>query len=214
MWRWARAGSNEEYAKANPDLETETSWTYEIGGVKEIMKNTKFRAAAFYQDITDYQQHNYIQAAPSALVYNIDMVVYGLELELSRNFRNDLSGYLSYTFQDWDADSHPMDTEETHYLLQNQPKNRVVLGLAYKLWENGVVELNANYLGRRYSKQDDRMDDVTIVNLGAEHRFKLPQDCEFILKGYVNNVTDRDYQLRYGYDMPGVTAGISGTLAF
>ena len=178
------------------------------------MKNTKFRAAAFYQDITDYQQHNYIQAEPVALVYNIDMEVYGVELELSRNFRNDVSGYLAYTYQNWHADSHPMDTEDTHYLLQNQPKNRVVLGLAYKLWKNGVVEINANYLGRRYSKQDDRMDDITIVNIGAEHTFKLPQNCEFILKGYVNNVTDRDYQLRYGYDMPGVTAGISGTLAF
>ena len=142
------------------------------------------------------------------------MVVYGLELELSRNFRNDLSGYLSYTYQDWDADSHPMDTEDTHYLLQNQPKNRAVVGLAYKLWANGVVELNANYMGRRYSKQDHLMDEVTIVNIGAEHRFTLPQACEFILKGYVNNVTDRNYQLRYGYDMPGVTTGISGTFVF
>jgi outer membrane cobalamin receptor len=182
--------------------------------VKEVLEDTKFRAAFYYSDISDYQQHNYISGAPSAIVYNIDMIVYGVELELSRSFRHDLSGYLAYTYQDWNAENHPMDTVNTHYLLQNQPRNKVVMGLNYKLWEGGVVNLNIKYIGERYNKQHDTMEDVMLVDVGAEHTFKLPHDCEFTLKGFVNNVTDQEYQLHYGYDMPGVTAGISATLNF
>ena len=37
---------------------------------------------------------------------------------------------------------------------------------------------------------------------------------DFILKGYVNNVTDEEYEMRAGYPMPGITTGISGTLRF
>jgi outer membrane receptor protein involved in Fe transport len=142
------------------------------------------------------------------------MLVYGVELELSRSFTQDLSGYLAYTYMDWSADSHPMDTEDTHYLLQNQPRNKVVLGLNYKLWENGVVELNAKYIGERYNKSDETMADVIVVDIGAQHTFKLPHECELVLKGYVNNVTDQDYQLRYGYDMPGTNCGIGMTLKY
>lgn len=116
-----------------------------------MLEDTKFRAAFYYSDISNYQQHNYISGASSAIVYNIDMIVYGVELELSRSFRKDLSGYLAYTYQEWNADSHPMDTEDTHYLLQNQPRNKVVLGLAYKLWEGGVLNLNAKYIQKRVS---------------------------------------------------------------
>jgi outer membrane receptor protein involved in Fe transport len=142
------------------------------------------------------------------------MLVYGVELELSRSFSRDLSGYLAYTYQEWEAESHPMDTEDTHYLLQNQPRNKVVLGLDYKLWENGEVNLNTKYIGKRYNKRDETMDDVIVVSVGAQHTFKLPYQCELVLKGYVNNVTDQDYQLRYGYDMPGTTAGIGLTLKY
>ena len=197
------------------EYKTETAWTYEIGGVKELLEDTKFRAAFYYTDINDYQQHNYLTSTPKAMIYNIDsVIVYGFELELSRSFRQDLSGYLAYTYQDWNADSHPLDTEFTSYLFQNQPRNKVTMGLDYKLWENGVVSLNAKYIGDRYSQQHDTMKGVIVVDVGAQHTFKLPQNCEFVLKGYVNNVTDQDYQLKYGYDMPGTTAGMTATLKF
>lgn len=142
------------------------------------------------------------------------MIVYGLELELVRSFKKDLSGHLGYTFQDWDAESHPMDTENTHYFLQALPEHSAVLGLNYKLWKGGLVSLNAKYYGRRFSKKEDLMKDVLVVNVGVEHTFQLPCNCTFTVKGYVRNITDQEYQLRYGYDMPGVTAGISGTLNF
>ena len=180
------------------------------------MKDTKFRAAFYYTDISDYQQHNYLVpwTDPEHAVYNIDMLVYGLELELSRSFRQDLSGYLAYTYMDWNADDHPMDDERTSYLLQNQPRHKADLGLDYKLWENGVVSLNTKYIGERYSQTDVTMQDVIIVDVGAQHTFKLAQGRELKVKGYVNNVTDQDYQLRYGYDMPGTHAGMSVTLAY
>jgi outer membrane receptor protein involved in Fe transport len=142
------------------------------------------------------------------------MIVYGVELELSRSFRQDLSGYLAYTYQDWNADSHPLDTEKTSYLLQNQPRNKVVMGLDYKLWQGGAVTLNAKYIGKRYSQEDITMRDVIIVDVGARHTFKLPHGCNFILRGYVNNVTNQEYELHYGYEMPGTTAGMSATLRF
>jgi outer membrane cobalamin receptor len=51
------------------------------------------------------------------------------------------------------------------------------------------------------------------MDVGAKHTFHLTY-CDFILNGYVNNVIDEDYEMRAGYPMPGITAGISGTLSF
>ena len=192
---------------ANPELATETAWTYELGLLKKLWFDTKLRGAVYYTDITDYQQHNYISDVPSAQAYNIDAQLYGIELELTRSFTHDLSGYLTYTWQNWSATDHPFDSDETHYFMENQPRNKVGFGLNYKLWEGGVVTLNSRYLDKRQSKKDRILDDVITVDIGAQHIFKLAH-YDFTLKGYVNNVTDQEYELRSGYPMPGTTAGI------
>jgi len=192
---------------ANPEFATETSWTYELGLLKKLWFDTKLRGAVYYTDITDYQQHNYISADTSAQVYNIDCELYGIELELTRSFTHDLSGYLTYTWQNWSAEDHPFDSDGTHYFMENQPRNKVGLGLNYKLWEDGVVTLNSRYLDKRQSKKDRILDDVITVDIGAQHIFKLAH-YDFTLKGYVNNVTEQEYELRSGYPMPGITAGI------
>jgi outer membrane receptor protein involved in Fe transport len=199
---------------ANPEFETETSWTYDLGLLKELWFDTKFRAATYYTEITDYQQHNYVRGVPeTAIVYNIDVELYGIELELTRSFTHDLSGHLSYTWQNWSADDTPFDVEETHYLMQNLPRNKVTLGLNYKLWEGGVVTLNSQYMDERESKKERILDEVITVNVGAQHTFNLTY-CDFTLRGYVNNVTDQEYEMRAGYPMPGMTAGICGKLSF
>lgn len=198
---------------ANPELETETSWTYETGLLKNLWWGTKLRAATYYMDISDYQQHNYISGEPSAQVYNIDVELYGVELELSKSFANGLSGYLSYTWKDWSHEDHPFDTEKTHYFMENQPENKIKLGLNYQLWEGGMVTLNAKYMDERKSKQDETLNSVITANIGAQHTFNL-EYADFTLKGYVNNVTDEDYELRAGYPMPGITAGIRGEMKF
>lgn len=174
---------------------------------------TKLRAAAYYMDISDYQQHNYIPGEPSAQVYNIDVELYGVELELSKSFSNGLDGYLAYTWKDWSHEDHPFDSEGTHYFMENQPQNTVKLRLSYRLWEGGRVSLNARYMDERQSKQDEELGSVTTVNVGAEHTFDLKYtDCT--LKGYVKNVTDEEYQLRAGYPMPGITTGIRAEFRF
>jgi outer membrane receptor protein involved in Fe transport len=192
---------------ANPEFATETSWTYDLGLLKKLWFDTKLRGSVYYTDITDYQQHNYISGAPSAQVYNIDCELYGIELELTRSFTHDLSGYLTYTWQNWSATDHPFDSDQTHYFMENQPRNKVGLGLDYKLWEGGVVTLNSRYLDQRESKKDRILDDVITVDVGAQHIFKLAH-YDLTLKGYVNNVTDQEYELRSGYPMPGITTGI------
>lgn len=198
---------------ANPELETETSWTYEIGLLKNLWFGSKLRAATYYMDISDYQQHNYISGEPSAQVYNIDVELYGVELELSKSFSNGLRGYLSYTWKDWSNEDHPFDSEKTHYFMENQPQNSVKLGLDYRLWEGGLVTLNSKYIDERESKQDVALNDALIVDVGAQHTFNL-QYTDFTLKGYVNNVTDEDYELRAGYPMPGINTGIRGEFKF
>ena len=161
---------------------------------------------------------SYPENKMTAVVYNTDVELYGVELELTRSFMQDLSGYLSYTWQNWSADdfgrTHPLDSgEETYYFMQNIPRNSVKLGINYKLWKGGMVTLNAQYVDERESKKDEVISDFITVDVGAQHTFNLTY-CDFILKGYVNNVTDEEYEMRAGYPMPGITAGISGTLRF
>ena len=98
--------------------------------------------------------------------------------------------------------------------MQNIPRNKVTLGLNYKLWEGGVVTLNfSQYMDERESKRGERIADFITVAVGAQHTFKFT-NFDFILKGYVNNVTDEEYEMRAGYPMPGTTAGIYGKLIF
>jgi outer membrane receptor protein involved in Fe transport len=184
-----------------------------LGFLKELWFDTKFRGATYYTDITDYQQHNYISGAPSAQVYNIDVQLYGVELELTRSFTHDLSGYIAYTWKNWSRDEHPFDSEQTHYFMQNQPRNQVTLGLNYKLWEGGVVTLNSQYLDERDSKVGTTLEDLITVDVAAQHIFNFTH-CDLTLKGYVNNVTDQEYELRAGYPMPGVTTGILAKVSF
>ena len=87
------------------------------------------------------------------------------------------------------------------------------MGLNYKLWEGGVVNLNSQYQDDRESKKDEKLEDFITVNIGAQHTFKFT-NFDFILKGYVNNVTDEEYEMRAGYPMPGITAGISAKLSY
>ncbi len=178
----------------------------------------KFRASIYYTNITDYQFMSYPENKRTAVVYNTDVELYGVELELTRSFTNDLSGYLSYAWENWSTDdfaqTHPSDPgDKIYYFMQNIPRNKVTLGLNYKLWEGGVVTLNSQYMDDRESKRDEKIADFITVDVGARHTFNFA-NFDFILKGYVNNITDEEYEMRAGYPMPGITAGISGKLIF
>lgn len=198
----------------NPEYETETAWTYETGLKKYLGFATTFRAAAYYTDISDYQQHNYQASAMDVVQsYNVDTQVYGLELDLTRRLSEGLSGYLVYTWKNWSTEDHPLDDPNTHYFMQNQPRNIVKAGVNYSLWEGGVVTLNSKYIDQRESQSGKKLKEVILVDVGAEHTFSL-EHRELKLKGYVNNVTDQDYKLRAGYPMPGITAGIQAELSF
>ena len=186
---------------------------YEVGFLKDLIWDLSLRGSVYYTDIEDYQQHNYIRAAYSAIVYNIDVEVYGLELELTKRLTDRLGGYLNYGWQDWDAEKFPLETEFTHYHMQNLPKNKVTLGVNYKLWEDGMVTLNARYMDDRENKTGVKIDDFITVNVGAEHTLKI-KGSSLTLKGYVNNVTDEKYEQRYGYPMPGIHCGIIAQLSF
>ena len=147
-------------------------------------------------------------------VYNIDVQMYGLELELTKRLADRLSGYINYGWQDWDAEKFPLEEPEyTNYLMQNLPDHKVTLGINYKLWENGMVTLNARYVGDRTNMSKETIEDFITVNVGAEHILKL-KGSSLTLKGYVNNVTDEEYEQRYGYPMPGTHCGISASCSF
>ena len=209
---WARSASEENFYVVSDDFKTETSWTYEIGGMKTLTQDIKFRGAIYYNDISDYQQMTYNDNAIYP-VYNIDVAVYGVELELTRSFARDLSGYISYVWQNYSVGHNSLAGSETNYLMQNLPRNKVNLGLNYKLWEGGVVTLNSQYMDERTSERGKDIADLITVNVGAQHTFELTH-CDFTLKAFVNNVTDEEYEMRYGYSMPGINAGISGKVSF
>ncbi len=189
-----------------------------MGLLKRLWFDTKFRASVYYTNITDYQFMSYPEDKMKAVVYNTDVELYGVELELTRSFTQDLGGYLTYAWGNWSADdferTHPFDPgDETYFFMQNIPRNKVTLGLNYKLWEGGVVTLNSQYVGDRESKRGKRIAEFITVDVGAQHTFNFTA-FDFILKGYVNNVTDEEYEMRAGYPMPGITTGILAKVSF
>jgi len=78
------------------EFKIEKSWQYELGFLKDLIWDLSLRGSVYYTDIEDYQQHNYISAAYSAIIYNIDVETYGLELELTKRLTDRLGGYINY----------------------------------------------------------------------------------------------------------------------
>lgn len=169
---------------ANPDLNPETTNTFEFGMKQKLNDKTTLTVSLYHAKTKDL-----ISAVKTGTIrqyVNIDEAKrVGGEIELTHAFNNALSGYMNYAFvnaEDGNGDR-----------IYSIPRHTFHAGLSYnrRNW-NGYLE--AQYISSRNEPGDVSNalysdDAVYTINLGGNYKFK-----EGVTLGFaVNNLLNRDY---------------------
>ncbi|MGM9571684.1 MAG: TonB-dependent receptor plug domain-containing protein [bacterium] len=212
------------------ELKAEDGVAYELGYSSKVSDKFNYRASVYYNDIKDYINFDH-SITPTRPAYNIDKVkIWGAELEAQVKLSDSLIAFANYTYQrtkkagdlsrltPWDQ----MSTE-----LDYRPRHKANIGLTYKLKQGTVISLSERYVGSQnatyffgraipnpsaVSSYCDLVDvpSYWITNLSITHPLKEGQE----LTVFVDNLFDKKYEERYGYEMPGIIYGMYYKLQF
>ena len=204
------------WVRANPDLEPEKSWGYQIGVEFDAGKEITANASLFRNDIKDMiEQYDtgdskYDMFYGSCPVYsykNIDEVyTQGLELTAGYQFSSWGSSRLGYT---WLESKDKVTDEELFY----NPKNKLNLELETRIDRFGLsINLRGEYIGKRWGYKEaagcpgmaaepvpERLDSYSLAHMKVKK--EISKHAHLFLS--VNNVLDEKYY-EWGYrEMPG-----------
>jgi vitamin B12 transporter len=172
----------------NPDLKPENSRAFEIGIKSQINKAHRLEASLFHTKVKDL-----ISSKKNINKATLE----GIELGYSG----------SHNKVDWGVDISLLKAEDglTGKRLQQRPKHKVTLNLGYTLNDNTRFGLDASVVGSRtdtdfssFPSKSVNLDSYSLLNLSIKQ--KLDKHSSLGLR--LENVTNEDYELVYGYNTP------------
>lgn len=192
----------------NPNLDTETNLTYELGyGRKFPSLDMKVDANIFYEQINHLiSQTIYLPSPPGnggtlgdLTFENVGSAdAYGLELMSKGRFTSSLGWHANYTYTHLDDE---VDGKPNHYLdfSATQPKHKINLGLDYN-YEKWDFSVDAHYVSaigytasiidfsqiRKYEPIDD------FVTLNTHLGYRLTENTHVALDGF--NLLDEHFE--------------------
>ncbi|MDY6844543.1 MAG: TonB-dependent receptor, partial [Thermodesulfobacteriota bacterium] len=221
-------------------LEPEHGIAYDFVFMRRLWKDINLKANYAYYVIKDYIAHNstyakYIpsksNSVPPSLEYsdakiNLEKVHrHGVEVELNGHILDNLSFYLSYAYQELKSMGPELAGKVE---LDDRPKHRVNAGLRYNLFENTLLMLDYKFQDEQVAYNSEEveedvwvfysvpMDSYDVVDFAIEQT--LFKEYGFIkdgvLKFYVNNFFDEDYENSRGYPMTDRTIGAALSFRF
>ena len=154
---------------ANPDLKPEKSVGYQVGAEYKFSKKLLGKLSCFRNELKDLisyriEKHFWPWGAPK---FPWDMywenvnkaMTQGIELSLASQIKDNLTARLGYTF---------LDTEDksTKKELAYKPKHKLTLEISWIIPGINInVNLESEYIGRRYDSDYNRLGGYTIFNL-------------------------------------------------
>ena len=180
----------------NPDLDPETSTSYELGLRHQLIDGHQVAASLYRNDIDDMIQ--WILVNPPWDGYNRNIAEARIDgLELNYDYSGDsLSLHLGGNWQD------PEDRTTGKQLLRRARYGlNARVGYDWNHWHIGASLLHS---GDRKDFGNTTLDSYTLVNLDASYRF----NDEWQLFAKLENAFDEDYQLASGYNTAGRTGYI------
>ena len=182
----------------NPDLQPETSRTLEVGARYKITTNQNIRAAAYHTSITNLIQSTQIDPI-TWLATNIgEALIDGLELEYD------------YRLNLWSVQANltwmkAIDESDKSDLIR-RPRLKLGLQATRFFNDDGNISIEWVYASERddfnfsiFPEERVTLDPYNLFNLST--RISLSKDWS--LEGRLNNLTDEDYELVYGYNTAG-----------
>lgn len=186
---------------ANPNLQPEESINYEIGYQGSPWAGAKAEAALFYSEISNKIQSVFVgtvaaQCSTTAKcqMRNVGEVhTSGVELSLRTPLASWLEVGGNFTYLNMDNVSNPATR-----LTGIPDKKFIAYAIARPLAQVDVIPY-VEYNTGRWASNTVRIDGYTVINLKAAYR-PLPQ---LSLEAGVTNLTDKNYELDYGFPNPG-----------
>lgn len=186
----------------NPNLQPETSESYEIGLSWQPLDNTILDVAVYRTDL-----YGAFDPLVSGVV-NIDRArIDGVEASISHRFNERWRGRASIEFRD------PRDLKTGLY-LRRQDRFKTSAELSFRATEDLDLTARVLYAGNRDDEEFGvgrvTLSDYFTVDLAATYRI----DDRSNLKFAVENLFDEQYSTAYGYRAPGRTINLSLTRQF
>jgi len=156
----------------------------------------------------------------------------GVELEVNGHILDNLKFYLSYAYNEWKyKGSHNGGPEEiADERLSDRAKHRVNAGLRYNLFENTLLLLDYKYQDKQvreivdvidedageWEVREVQIDNYSIFDFAVQQTLfeKWKAFSNGVLKFYVNNLFDEEYQTSRGYPATDRTYSIALSFGF
>lgn len=171
------------YRMANPALEPENMWNYEVSIGKSFSRYLQIDFTAYYSRGTN-------------LIQVVDM-------------KNENTGKFINKGIEISAVTHPIDCLAVsasyswlHTSLNNltgAPRNQYFLGVDWKVFKPLNISAEVKGVGGLYVADDIKHQNYALLNLRCDYTFA--KWISIFLK--LNNITDARYVINRGYDMPG-----------
>ena len=195
----------------NPDLDPETSKTYEIG---IDLSYTSFNSSLtyFYTDFKDKIQGCTLDNGDSSWENLGDATISGFEAEFSYDFGSlfnwklEVKPYVNFTYLT------EYEDEEEKEELQYTPEMTASYGISISDYDGFSTRLNFAYAGENditdyesgWPYKDMEADDFTVADFMISKRIiKTERYGGLTLRGEIKNLFDKDYEYVKGYPMPG-----------
>jgi len=200
----------------NPDLESETTHSWEIGMDQRFGNLLQVNLVGFY-NYTDDKILSWISSSNVWMNKNIGRSKsYGAELDMAIYPTSHLTLTANYTYNRATIDENPSNRALEGNFLPFSPIHKANLGATYAWPDSFTVSAYLRYTGRQYSDDANTernaggkmlMEESLVVDIKATKHFLVSWDFikKVDLSLSVDNLFEDDYRTFYMYEDPGTT---------
>ncbi len=213
---------------------------YDIVLSRRLVNDIQLKVNYSYYEIKDYLAWNwdYAKYTPSSTnpvtpgleykdyIINLDKITrHGLEVQLSGHFTDDLSFYIGYAYQKFDNEGGEPAGETA---VDNIAENRVNAGLRYNIFENTLLLFDYKYQDDQVVQNGEevapdewvfteiKIDDYHVFDIAIQQTIfeKWGALKNGMVKLYINNLLDEEYENLSGYPATDRTYGAALSFDF
>lgn len=174
------------YRMANPHLQPEKMMNYELSAGKYFSRYFSADITMYYSKGTDM-----IQVVDQKNVNTGSFINKGVEVSAKSNPIDNLWLYASYSYLRTTLDN-----------LTGAPKNQYYIGAQLSLWDKLNIAVDLKGVGGLYVATDVRNQNYALLNLKLTYNICRHLD----IFSRLENITNAQYTINRGYEMPGFTA--------
>lgn len=203
------------------NLKNETAMEYEVGVSRELGKNNNVQLTYYYYDVDNYIVYNHALNPRTALeqgrpledsLFNAEyLILQGIEVELNFEVFERLSGYINYTYQDYDLGPMRVLEDDARIDVYQLPRHKANLGLEWSPWQDTTVMVDIRYVDDRKTSLDEEIDGFVTMDLGLE---QCLMSRKLRVKGYITNLFNKKYEETYLIPAPERTFGVNVSYVF